>query len=182
MCWKFWEIFGYKVFNYSITGWTAMAKKSNLWHSTDWCLTHRKLFWCSSKLDQITEWRNRCIMFYSWLPFNHIAAGELDRKKKESITVRILWFTQDPQALRENTFELLATLIACGLDPSKSTLFLQSSVPQQTELSWILGCLATIPRLSALPQFKEKSGMVKDVNIGLFTYPILQSADILAHK
>lgn len=102
--------------------------------------------------------------------------------KKNEKFITIFCFLKEPQTLRENSFEMLASLLACGINPSKSTLFVQSSVPQQTELSWILGSLSTLPRLSNLPQFKEKSAMVKDVNTALFTYPVLQAADILAHK
>lgn len=77
---------------------------------------------------------------------------------------------------------MTATLLACGIDPKKTNLFLQSTIPQHAELSWILGCLTTMPRLSNLPQFKEKSSDLKDIFSGLFIYPVLQSADILIHK
>lgn len=89
---------------------------------------------------------------------------------------------QDPVILRENTMKLTATLLACGIDPDKATLFLQSSVPQHTELSWILGCLTTMARLTHLPQYKEKSATLKEIPLGLFMYPVLQSADILLYK
>lgn len=77
---------------------------------------------------------------------------------------------------------MTATLLACGIDPKKSNLFLQSTIPQHAELCWILGCLTTMTRLSNLPQYREKSATVKDIMSGLFTYPVLQSADILIHK
>lgn len=89
---------------------------------------------------------------------------------------------QNPEILRNNSILSIATLLACGLDPKKSTIFLQSDVPQHAELGWILGCLTTIPRLSHLPQFKEKSSKLKDIPLGLFVYPVLQSADILLYK
>lgn len=89
---------------------------------------------------------------------------------------------QDPKALRQYSLLMTATLLACGIDPMKSTLFLQSDVTQHTELGWILGCLTTLPRLSHFPQFKEKSSKLKDVPLGLFVYPVLQAADIMLYK
>lgn len=89
---------------------------------------------------------------------------------------------QEPEKLRENIFQLTATLLACGIDPQKSSLFLQSSVPQHTELCWLFTCFTTMVRLSNLPQFKEKTDNLKNVPVGLFAYPILQAADILIHK
>ncbi|XP_022178387.1 tryptophan--tRNA ligase, mitochondrial isoform X1 [Myzus persicae] len=84
--------------------------------------------------------------------------------------------------LKKNVFLMTASLIACGIDPKKSTLFLQSQVPEHTQLSWVLGCLTTMPRLGQLPQFKEKSSTLKDVPLGLYLYPVLQAADILLYK
>lgn len=89
---------------------------------------------------------------------------------------------QEPKELLNNTLQMTATLLACGIDPTKSNLFVQSEVKQHAELCWILGCLTTIPRLSHLPQFKEKSNNLKDVPLGLFIYPVLQAADILLYK
>ncbi|XP_058986338.1 tryptophan--tRNA ligase, mitochondrial-like [Musca domestica] len=89
---------------------------------------------------------------------------------------------QNPAVLRENIFEMAATMLACGLDPQKSTIFVQSSVQEHTELGWILSCLCTMPRLGHLPQYKEKSRTVKDVPLGLYVYPVLQAADIMLYK
>lgn len=89
---------------------------------------------------------------------------------------------QDPVKLRHNTHLMAACLLACGIDPDKSILFLQSQVPQHTELAWILGCLTTMLRLMHLPQYKEKSAHLENVPLGLFTYPVLQCADILIYK
>lgn len=89
---------------------------------------------------------------------------------------------QEPAQLRENIYELTATLLACGIDTKKAPIFLQSTIPQHAELCWILSCLCTMTRLSNLPQFKEKSAQVRDVQTGLFMYPILQAADIMIHK
>ena len=73
-------------------------------------------------------------------------------------------------------------MLACGIDPNKSILFQQSTVCMHAELSWIFACLTTMPRLAHQPQFKEKSGKLKDVSLGLYIYPVLQTADILLYK
>lgn len=95
-----------------------------------------------------------------------------------SITVR-----QDPAALRRRTLEQLAQYIACGLDPEKNTLFIQSHVPQHAELGWVLNCYTMFGELSRMTQFKDKSAKHADnVNAGLFTYPSLMAADILLYN
>ncbi|XP_058115733.1 tryptophan--tRNA ligase, mitochondrial [Anopheles ziemanni] len=88
----------------------------------------------------------------------------------------------DPDTLRHNTLQMTATLLACGIDPNRATLFLQSAVPQHAELSWILGCLTTMARLTHLPQYKEKSANMKEIPLGLYLYPVLQAADIMLYK
>ncbi|KAK7107665.1 tryptophan--tRNA ligase, mitochondrial-like [Littorina saxatilis] len=89
---------------------------------------------------------------------------------------------QDPKELRQSIFDMAACLIACGIDPEKSILFQQSTVLQHAELAWVLGCQCTLPRLEHLPQWKEKSQKCKEPGLGLFTYPVLQAADILLYK
>ncbi|XP_065079430.1 tryptophan--tRNA ligase, mitochondrial isoform X2 [Ochlerotatus camptorhynchus] len=89
---------------------------------------------------------------------------------------------QDPQVLRHNSLQMAATLLACGIDPSRATLFLQSGVPQHAELSWILGCMTTMARLTHLPQYKDKSAKLKEIPLGLYIYPVLQAADIMLYK
>lgn len=89
---------------------------------------------------------------------------------------------QNPKQLRENSFKICATLLACGICPEKSTLFLQSDVKEHSELCWILGCITTMARLTHLPQYKDKSSKFKEVPLGLYLYPILQSADIMLYK
>jgi tryptophanyl-tRNA synthetase len=90
--------------------------------------------------------------------------------------------------LRENTLRMLAELIACGIDPQKSILFIQSLVPQHAELTWILSCVASYGELSRMTQFKDKSELIEEgdknkfISAGLFTYPVLQAADILIYK
>ena len=95
-----------------------------------------------------------------------------------TLTVR-----QDPAALRKRTLNQLAQYIACGLDPEKNTLFIQSHVPQHAELGWILACYTMFGELNRMTQFKDKSAKNADnINGGLFTYPCLMAADILLYQ
>lgn len=95
-----------------------------------------------------------------------------------AITVR-----QEPAELRRRTLEALALYLACGIDPAKSTLFVQSHVPAHTQLSWILGCSTMFGELSRMTQFKDKAAKHSDnINAGLFTYPVLMAADILLYQ
>ena len=88
-----------------------------------------------------------------------------------------------PAALRRNTVELAASLIACGLDPARAVLFLQSHVGEHAELAWILGCIARMGELRRMVQFKERSrGETESVGVGVFTYPVLQAADVLLYR
>jgi tryptophanyl-tRNA synthetase len=91
---------------------------------------------------------------------------------------------QDPAELRERTVELAAILLAAGIDPDRSTLFLQSRVHEHAELAWVLQCVATYGELKRMTQFKDKSarGEERSSTAGLFTYPVLQAADILLYK
>ncbi|MEO8619182.1 MAG: tryptophan--tRNA ligase, partial [Sphingomicrobium sp.] len=89
----------------------------------------------------------------------------------------------DPNTLRSNVREMAAALIASGIDPDKSTLFAQSAVPQHAELAWILQCTARMGWLNRMTQFKDKSGKNKEgASVGLFTYPVLQAADVLLYR
>ncbi|MDO4812647.1 MAG: tryptophan--tRNA ligase [Eubacteriales bacterium] len=95
-----------------------------------------------------------------------------------TITVR-----QTPADLRRRTMEQLALYIACGLDPEKNTLFVQSHVHQHAELGWVLNCYTMFGELSRMTQFKDKSLKHKEnINGGLFTYPALMAADILLYQ
>ncbi len=86
-----------------------------------------------------------------------------------------------PGDLRQRVSLAAVDLLACGVDPEKCRLFVQSDVPEHTELAWILSCVAPMGELNRMTQFKEKSERVESVNVGLFTYPILQTADILLY-
>ncbi|HEY0974115.1 MAG TPA: tryptophan--tRNA ligase [Solimonas sp.] len=95
-----------------------------------------------------------------------------------AITVR-----QDPAALRERCYEFIALYLACGLDPAKNTLFVQSHVPAHSRLGWILNCYTQFGELSRMTQFKDKSAKHADnINAGLFGYPVLMAADILLYQ
>ena len=95
-----------------------------------------------------------------------------------SITVR-----QTPADLRRRTLTQMAAYIACGLDPEKNTIFIQSHVPAHAELAWVLNCYTMFGELSRMTQFKDKSAKNADnINAGLFTYPALMAADILLYQ
>jgi tryptophanyl-tRNA synthetase len=89
----------------------------------------------------------------------------------------------EPDELRSNVREMAAALIASGIDPKKSTLFAQSAVPAHAELAWILQCTARVGWLNRMTQFKEKTGKNREgASVGLYTYPVLQAADILLYQ
>lgn len=97
---------------------------------------------------------------------------------EHAITVR-----QVPAELRRRTYETLALYLACGLDPEKNCLYVQSHVPAHAELAWILNCYSMFGELSRMTQFKDKSAKhANNVNAGLFTYPVLMAADILLYQ
>ncbi|MBI3451494.1 MAG: tryptophan--tRNA ligase [Rhodospirillales bacterium] len=90
---------------------------------------------------------------------------------------------QDPKLLRAHTREVTAAYIACGIDAETVTIFNQSTVAVHSELAWILGCLTPLGWLNRMTQFKEKAGKQRDnAGLGLYAYPVLMAADILAYK
>ncbi|MEG1548529.1 MAG: tryptophan--tRNA ligase [Clostridia bacterium] len=95
-----------------------------------------------------------------------------------AITVR-----QDSAELRRRSMETAALIIACGVDPSRSPVFIQSHVKEHAELSWVLSCNTYMGELSRMTQFKDKSAKhAENINAGLFTYPVLMAADILLYQ
>lgn len=95
-----------------------------------------------------------------------------------AITVR-----QEPEQLYNACLDGLALYLACGIDPQKSTLFVQSHVPEHAQLSWVLNCYAQMGELNRMTQFKDKSAKnVNNINVGLYSYPVLQAADILLYQ
>lgn len=93
-----------------------------------------------------------------------------------AITVR-----HDPKTLREQTLKVLSVYLASGIDPEKTTLFVQSMVPQHGEMAVILNCYAYIGELERMTQFKDKRGKQENVNVGLFDYPVLMAGDVLLY-
>ena len=97
---------------------------------------------------------------------------------QHALTVR-----QDPALLRKRTYEAAGMLLASGIDPEKSVLFIQSHVPAHTQLGWVLNCYTMFGELSRMTQFKDKSAKnAENINGGLFTYPALMAADILLYQ
>jgi len=114
----------------------------------------------------------------NWVPLSETYACYYMLVDLHAITVR-----QDPKVLRERCYEFLALYIACGLDPAKNTLFVQSHVPAHSRLSWILNCYTQMGELNRMTQFKDKSAKhVDNINAGLFDYPVLMAADILLYQ
>lgn len=99
------------------------------------------------------------------------------------VDLHALTLRMDPSVLRTNTVELAQLLIAVGIDPERSTLFVQSQVPQHSQLAWLMECTVSFGELSRMTAFKDKStrDSTKFVSAGLFTYPALQAADILLY-
>lgn len=97
---------------------------------------------------------------------------------QHAITVR-----PNPEALRKATLDGLALYLACGVDPSKSTIFIQSHVPEHSQLNWVLNCYTQMGELNRMTQYKDKSQKSEaNMNSGLFTYPVLMAADILLYR
>lgn len=95
-----------------------------------------------------------------------------------AITVR-----QDPEALNKACLDGLALYLACGIDPKKSSIFMQSHVPEHAQLSWVLNCYTQMGELNRMTQFKDKSlKNASNINVGLYSYPVLQAADILVYQ
>ncbi len=114
----------------------------------------------------------------NWLPLNETYDCYYMLVDMHAITVR-----QDPTVLRERCYEFLSLYIACGLDPQKNVLFVQSHVPAHARLGWVLNCYTQFGELSRMTQFKDKSQKhVDNINAGLFAYPVLMAADILLYQ
>src|SRR6516225_3836248 len=99
------------------------------------------------------------------------------------VDLHALTIPQNPAELRAGTLDVATILLAVGLDPDVCTLFVQSHVPEHSELCWLLECVASIGELGRMTQFKDKAskGGEQAARVGLFTYPVLQAADILLY-
>lgn len=113
-----------------------------------------------------------------------VASQEADEGLFCIVDLHAITVPQDPSALRAATLELAATYLAAGLDPNKATLFVQSHIPQHTELAWVLGSITGQGELGRMTQFKDKSKKHGEsgVGFGLFAYPVLMAADILLYQ
>ena len=89
---------------------------------------------------------------------------------------------QEPDDLRASTLNLAGLLVACGIDPERATLFVQSHVPEHSQLAWVLECMTPYGDLRRMPQYREKSAKEQGFGVGLLTYPVLQAADILLYE
>ena len=100
------------------------------------------------------------------------------------VNLHAITVPQDPAGLRQRTRVAAAQLFAAGLDPERCTVFVQSHVPEHTELTWVLGCLTRMGELRRMTQFKDKAAKGGDTHasLGLFSYPVLQAADILLYQ
>ncbi|HSU24605.1 MAG TPA: tryptophan--tRNA ligase [Pyrinomonadaceae bacterium] len=99
------------------------------------------------------------------------------------VNLHALTLPQDPKVLRQKTLDLARIYLAAGIDTEKSTVFIQSDVPQHAELTWILSCISRMGELERMTQFKDKGkGNTERAGVGLFTYPVLMAADILLYQ
>jgi len=113
----------------------------------------------------------------NWLPYQDEYDCLFFAVDLHSITQR-----QNPEELRNNTYRAIATYMACGIDPKKATLFVQSQVPEHVELAWVLTCHSSMGELSRMTQYKDKSQKHgTHIPTGLFVYPVLMAADILLY-
>jgi tryptophanyl-tRNA synthetase len=114
---------------------------------------------------------------------NWVALQEENETFYSIVDLHALTNRPEPDALRESVREVAIGIFAAGVDPEKSTVFVQSQVPGHTELAWILACLTPMGDLNRMVQFKDKSQQQpENINAGLFTYPVLQAADILIYR
>jgi tryptophanyl-tRNA synthetase len=112
---------------------------------------------------------------------NWVRALDEDESIYCLVDLHALTIPKDPEELRMRTIQLAQLLIAAGLDPDRCTLFVQSHVPEHTELGWLMECTASYGELSRMTQFKEKRERAEFISAGLFTYPALQAADVLLY-
>lgn len=99
------------------------------------------------------------------------------------VNLHAITLPQDPKTLRQKTLDLARIYLAAGVDPQKSTIFIQSDVPEHAELAWVLSCQARMGELERMTQFKDKGkGNAERAGVGLFTYPVLMAADILLYQ
>lgn len=116
------------------------------------------------------------------LPALQMSKGEKDASFFFIANLHALTTLKDAATVRENTHEVAAAWLACGLDVHKDVFYRQSAIPEVCELTWYLNCFAPYPMLANAHSFKDKSENLADVNAGLFTYPVLMTADIVLYN
>ncbi|XP_055331990.1 tryptophan--tRNA ligase, mitochondrial-like [Paramacrobiotus metropolitanus] len=176
--------------------------------------SHAQCLYSSTKADDIPENAakepKRTVVFSGIQPTGALHLGnylgavklwkDLQEHSDKSLIISVvdlhaITMRWDPQILRKNIMAMFAQLVACGIDPAKTILFLQSTVPEHCQLQWIFSCITTLARIDNLPHFKEKSAPLQpkkhvegqplpqiDAGCGLLMYPILQAADILLYR
>ena len=115
-----------------------------------------------------------------------IPAIELSKQEQNEsflfiANLHTLTLVKDAEVMKQNTYEIAAAWLACGLDTEKTHFYRQSDIPETCELTWYLDCFFPFQRLQLAHSFKDKSDRLSDVNVGLFNYPILMAADILLY-
>ncbi|REJ77622.1 MAG: tryptophan--tRNA ligase [Acidobacteria bacterium] len=98
------------------------------------------------------------------------------------VNLHAITLPQDPATLRQKTLDLARIYLAAGVDPERSTIFIQSDVPEHAELAWVLNCVARMGELERMTQFKDKGKGEERASVGLFTYPVLMASDILLYQ
>lgn len=99
------------------------------------------------------------------------------------VNLHAITLPQDPVTLKQKTLDLARIYLAAGIDPERSTIFIQSDVPEHAELTWILSCISRMGELERMTQFKDKGkGNRERAGVGLFTYPVLMASDILLYQ
>ena len=98
------------------------------------------------------------------------------------VDLHSLTVSQVPSELRQRCYSYIAQYLACGIDPNKSLIVVQSHIPEHAELTWILNTMTYLGELNRMTQFKEKSKKEKNINLGLYTYPVLMASDILLYQ
>jgi tryptophanyl-tRNA synthetase len=111
-----------------------------------------------------------------------VAAQDVDDCVFCVVDLHAITLPQDPETLRAKTLDLAAIYLAAGIDPDRSTLFVQSHVHEHAELAWIINCFTMVGELRRMTQFKDKSAKQEAVSAGLFDYPVLMAADILLYR
>ena len=171
----------------------ALANREQMWYDKTTCDARSRLFQEVFDLEKETQ---KKVLLSGIQPSGDLHLGNylgaIKNWAELSDQFECYWFMadlhtitvrQNPADLRRRTLTQIAVYIACGLDPEKNTIFVQSHVPAHAELGWVLDCYTMFGELSRMTQFKDKSAKHADnINAGLFTYPCLMAADILLYQ